>query len=79
MTIVGEVQRLGRAVECGEMTEQEAVAQLLQVAQIQPGPAAEMIRDWRGAVAQYEEAGRLMVRVTAEGAARQQQGEGQQR
>ena len=70
MTIVGEVERLGRAVERGEMTGQEGVRQLLEVAGLTPRSAAEMIRDWRTAVKQYEEMGRQLVQVTGHLAAK---------
>jgi len=63
-TIVGELERLGLAVEYGVMTEQEAVRLFLQVARIMPGPAAVMIKDWRGAVAAYEEWGRQVAETT---------------
>ena len=66
MTLVGEIERLGRAAESGEMTEQEAVRQLLLVARLTPLSAVGMIKDWRGAVERYEEAGRKMVEATAE-------------
>ena len=66
MTLVGEIERLGRAAESGEMTEQEAVRQLLLVARLTPLSAEGMIKDWRGAVERYEEAGRKMVEATAE-------------
>jgi hypothetical protein len=52
------------------MTEQEAVRELLGVARLTQAGAEGMIRDWRGAVADYEEFGRLMVQATAEGARR---------
>jgi hypothetical protein len=70
MTIIGEVERLGRAVERREMTEQEAVGQLLKVARLPPRSATEMIKDRRAAVDAYEEFGRNMVKLTAEGARR---------
>ena len=70
MTLVGEIERLGRAASRGEMTEQEATAELLKVARLTPASAAAMIKDWRGAVDGYEEFGCLMVKWTAEGARR---------
>ena len=61
---------IGRAASRGEMTEQEATAELLKVARLTPASAAAMINDWRGAVDGYEEFGCLMVKWTAEGARR---------
>jgi hypothetical protein len=66
MAIVDEVRRLGLAAERGEMSAQEAVSELLKVARLTPLAAAGMIRDWRGAVERYEDAGRRMVEATAE-------------
>ena len=63
VTIIGELERLGRAADLGEISQQEAVDQFRQVADVTPAAAADLIKDWRGGVAQYEEWSRQVVEM----------------
>lgn len=60
-TIIDALERLGRAAELGEMSQQQAADQFRQVADVTPSAAVSLIKDWRGGVAQYKAWSRQMA------------------